>query len=158
MSDQRLLGFFSTEPKQTETTSTQGWGRIPAQIRQTEASFRSRPAQATPTNSPQPILQAAVDANTREWFKTLAEEWHRETAAHSSMTMRKRHRAYQEIVKLGRPAVPLLLEALRTMPDFWFPALRDITKANPVNPNDRGDYDKMVNAWQEWGRRRGLIS
>jgi hypothetical protein len=143
MNDPRLLGFLNIEPKQTETTSTQEWGR---------------PAQATPTNPPQPILQAAVDANARQWFNTLAEEWHRETAAHSSLTIRKRHRAYQGIVKLGPPAVPLLLEALRTMPDFWFPALRDITKENPVDPSDRGDYAKMANAWLDWGRQRGLIS
>jgi hypothetical protein len=143
MSGSRLLGFLNVAPMQTETTSTQGWGR---------------PAQATPTNPPQPILQAAVDANAREWFKTLAEEWHRDTSGQSSMTMRKRHRAYHGIVKLGQPAVPLLLEALRSMPDFWFPALREITKENPVDPEDRGDYAKMATAWLEWGRQRGLIS
>jgi hypothetical protein len=53
MNAPRLLGFLDAVPRQTETTATQGWGR---------------PAQATPTNPPQPILQAAVDANARDWF------------------------------------------------------------------------------------------
>jgi hypothetical protein len=56
---------------------------------------------------------------------------------------------------LGIFAIPLLLNALTDMPDIWFPLLRDITNENPVSPEIQGDYSKMTEAWQEWGRRAG---
>ncbi len=59
---------------------------------------------------------------------------------------------------MGWDAVPFLLAALKDMPDYWFPALCDITGENPVAHEDRGNYDKMSEAWFDWGRRKGLIS
>jgi hypothetical protein len=157
MSDQRLLGFFDPDPRQTQPPPRSEWGRACAPIRLTEAPFRSyRPATATCT--PQPLLQSVVEANARDWFKSWANEWRQATAAHSSMTMRKRDPTYRRIVDLGWPIVPMLLGALRENPDLWFPFLRDITRENPVNRDDRGDYDKMTNAWLTWGRNKGLIS
>lgn len=158
MSDQRLLGFFNSEPqpRATETARQFDWCRRPSVSPGTETPFRS--AEAVSTVTAQPLLQTAVDDNAREWFKAFAEEWHRETAGHSSMTMRQRHPAYRKIVDLGWPIVPMLLQALRGMPDLWFPLLREITKENPVKPDDRGDYQKMSDAWLVWGRERGLIT
>ena len=121
----------------------------------TETPFRS--AEAVSTVTAQPLLQTAVDSNARAWFEALAEEWHRETAGHSSMTIRQKAPCLPEWSISGR-LLPMLLEALRGMPDLWFPLLREITKENPVNPDDRGDYQKMSDAWLAWGRERGLIT
>jgi hypothetical protein len=154
---ERLLGFLNSEPRATETKPQSEWRRAPAPSRQSGMPIRSADAKATPTNTNQPFLKTAVDANAREWFKALAEEWHRETAAHSSMTIRQRHSAYRKMVNLGPVIVPMLLQALQEMPDFWFPLLREITKENPVKPDERGDYKKMSDAWLAWGRGRGLI-
>ena len=86
----------------------------------------------------------------------LIEQWHRETGAHSSMTMRMRHPAYHAIVEIGWAAVPALLDALKTNPDFWFPMLRDITGENPVPPDERGFYDLMADRWLVWGEQKGI--
>jgi hypothetical protein len=139
MSDPRLLGFLNVEPRLTDAAPRREWGRPLAPIRETASSFRSGHIVATPTFTTQRFLQTSIDADARQ-FKILADEWHRETAAHSSMTMRQRHPAYRKMANPGWPVVPLLLLALRDMPDHWFPLLRDITKENPVNPDDRGDY------------------
>lgn len=94
----------------------------------------------------------------RDRFTELATKWHCEAGIHSSMTMRKRHPAYAEIISVGWSAVPLLLDALVTIPDFWFPLLRDITGENPVLPEERGFYDKMSEKWLAWGRNKGFLN
>jgi hypothetical protein len=53
-------------------------------------------------------------------------------------------------------APPLLLDALRDEPDFWFGALREITGENPAPESSAGKIDEMSQAWLEWGRARGL--
>jgi hypothetical protein len=53
---------------------------------------------------------------------------------------------------MGWPAVPLLLAELQQQPDFWFKALREITKENPVPANVAGNVNKMANAWIRWGQ------
>ena len=105
----------------------------------------------------QQTLRAAVEISNEQRFASLATQWSKETGAHSSLTVRQRHPAYQAIISMGRPAVPLLLKALQSMPDYWFPALCVLTGENPVAPEDRGAYDRMTEAWQSWGRERGLI-
>jgi len=149
MSDARLLGFLSGEPRATNTLSSHAWplkAPSPEEIRVTQ------------TATPQPLLEPIFRENIREWFKATAAEWTRETGAHSSMTIRRRHPAYKEIVAVGWPVVPLLLRALREMPDMWFAALREITNENPVAPDDRGHYDKMSESWLAWGREKHLIA
>jgi len=103
------------------------------------------------------FLKTLLRKNLRSSFEFYAAQWTRETGAHSSMTLRKRHQAYKSIVAMGWSAVPLLLEALRSKPDFWFEALRDITKENPVHPDDRGDYSKMTDAWTAWGQQKNFL-
>jgi len=111
----------------------------------------------TATESPQPILKESIASNVHEFFKVYASQWSQETGGHSSMTIRKRHPAFKSIVGLGWDAVPHLLRALSDMPDFWFPALREITGADPVPDSDRGDYAAMRDAWMQWGLDRGIL-
>ena len=40
---------------------------------------------------------------------------------------------------MGQPAVPLILERMRSQGGHWFHALRYITGADPVNPEDLGN-------------------
>lgn len=106
----------------------------------------------------QSTFRTALHINAQTQFESAAKQWSDETAGHSSMTARKRHPAYQKLVSLRWDAVPFLLKALQVSPDYWFPILHEITGENPVHPNDRGDYNKMRDAWLSWGRDRGLIS
>jgi hypothetical protein len=59
------------------------------------------------------------------------------------------------LIALGEPAVPLLLAELEREPDWWFAALKAITRADPVAPEDRGTLSAMARAWLDWGRLHG---
>jgi len=65
------------------------------------------------------------------------------------------HPAYQQIIGMGNPVVPLLLSELETTPDHWFWALNAITGADPVPEADRGIMEKMTKAWLKWGAEHG---
>lgn len=101
------------------------------------------------------IEESAPDLAER--FVVLVGAWRRETEEHSSASRMALHPAYQEIIAMGMPAVPLLLGELRKRPDFWFKALREITKENPVPARCAGNVKKMADAWIKWGKKKGLI-
>ena len=68
------------------------------------------------------------------------------------------HSTYQEIIKLGMPVVPILLEELRYDPDWWGQALEAITGENPCKfPEMSGRLDLIAKAWVDWGIERGLL-
>jgi len=60
-------------------------------------------------------------------FHSLIATWRRETALQSSVTAIAMHPAYQQIIGLGEPALPLIFGELRREPDHWFWALGAIT-------------------------------
>ena len=68
------------------------------------------------------------------------------------------HPAYQGIIGMGAPVVPLLLALLRDTPDHWFAALAAISGVDPVPEHERGDVTAMSATWLRWGRERRLIS
>ena len=92
-----------------------------------------------------------------EKFKRLAGRWRQETLFQSSAHQMATHPSYQEIIGIGRDAVPLLLQELERSPDHWFWALRSITGIDPVPPKVRGNVRAMADAWLEWGRLEGHI-
>jgi hypothetical protein len=88
-------------------------------------------------------------------FRQLVDDWKQATLLISSGTELLLHRAYQQIIGLGRRAVPLLLAELRREPDHWFWALTAITGENPVADADRGNLARMADAWRNWAQQRG---
>jgi hypothetical protein len=96
-------------------------------------------------------------AAVAETFRKLAEKWHAETAAMSSITNMAMHVAYQEIIGLGPDVVPILLRALEREPDHWFWALRAITRVDPVPDAARGRLAQMAEHWLNWGKEQGLL-
>ena len=56
---------------------------------------------------------------------------------------------------MGQPVVPLPLRELERNPAHWFKALRTLTGANPVKPEQRGRMKQMAEAWLKWGREYG---
>jgi hypothetical protein len=89
-------------------------------------------------------------------FRSLAEQWKRETAYLSNVAKKAMHPAYQGIIGLGEPAVPLILEELQQDPADWFWALAAITGENPVRESSAGNIEEMADAWLRWGREQGL--
>ena len=90
-------------------------------------------------------------------FERLAAEWKRDTGHLSSPDAIAQHNAYQEIIGMGKEAIPMILRDLEKTRAEWFWALRSIAGESPVRPEDRGDVDAMTNAWLAWGRRRQYI-
>ena len=93
----------------------------------------------------------------RERFNKLADQYEIETVFMSSSWRASKHLAYQEIISMGEPAVSLILERMQAERGYWFIALRAITGANPVKPDDRGKVAIMQASWLEWGKANGYI-
>ncbi|MDF5735474.1 MULTISPECIES: hypothetical protein [unclassified Nostoc] len=105
------------------------------------------------TNRPSSYLLR--QAEIKDTFMKLANQWRSETKHMSLMSDMILHTAYQQIIGMGTNAVPLILEELSREPEHWFWALRSITGANPIKPEDRGRVKKMAEAWLDWGRQHG---
>jgi hypothetical protein len=85
-------------------------------------------------------------------FHALLATWRDETAGLSSTTKIVMNDAYQQIIGLGEPAVPLLLRELAKGPDHLGWALRAITREDPVPRDAAGDVQRVADIWLEWGR------
>ena len=90
-------------------------------------------------------------------FRQLADCWKRDTEFCSSLVEMAVHPAYQQIIGMGRAAIPLLLNELQHEPDHWFWALSAITGEDPVSQQSRGSVPKMTEDWLRWGRDNGWI-
>lgn len=95
------------------------------------------------------------DAELKRTFTALAEKWKRETRHISSITRTSTHPAYQQIIGMGEPAVPLILQELQENGGHWLWALHAITREDPAQ--EEGDFDGAVQAWLNWGRSQGYI-
>lgn len=90
-------------------------------------------------------------------FCALVKQWKKETETDSSITRMIGHPAYQEIIRMGEPVVPLLLAEIEHEADFWFVALQKITGADPVPKASAGKIEEMAKAWIDWGRDKGFL-
>ncbi len=98
-----------------------------------------------------------IEPGDRDRFQELADQWENDTVLLSSTGQAIQHPAHQEIVSMGEPAVPLILERMQSQGGHWFHALREITNANPVQPDDRGNVGAMQAAWLQWGEDNGYV-
>lgn len=93
-----------------------------------------------------------------ESFARLVYQWKKETRGVSSSTSIALHPAYQQIIAMGEPCIPLLLRELSRGSGRWFWALESITGENPVPPEFQGKTKYMVRFWLDWGKEKGYIS
>jgi hypothetical protein len=96
-----------------------------------------------------------MDTSIEDRFPRLAQAWKKETRFVSSMTDMEASPHYEAIVALGDAVVPLLLRELEREHDYWFTALRTITREDPVPEEDRGNLARMTDRWLRWGQRAG---
>jgi hypothetical protein len=89
-------------------------------------------------------------------FHALADEWRAATRFLASPSAASEHPAYRALVSLGQAAVPLILAELAAAPEPWFAALRELTGADPVPPDDRGRPKVAAEHWLAWGRASGM--
>ena len=88
-------------------------------------------------------------------FEALASEWKEQVGGSSFVAEKINHPAYQKIIEMGQVVVPFILRELEQKPTHWFEALKAITGANPVQPEQRGRPKQMAQAWLQWGREQG---
>jgi hypothetical protein len=103
------------------------------------------------------VPDAMVSAEAEQTFRMHAERWYLDTLILSSYFEKILHPDYQKILTLGTDAIPLILRELEDMPNDWFWALRVLTDADPVRPEQAGDMQAMADAWIEWGKAEGYI-
>jgi hypothetical protein len=104
------------------------------------------------------LPQAPEDSAIASRFAVLATRWYQETATLSSISQIAMHPAYQEIIGIGREAVPFILRELQQQPHHWFWALRAITGVDPIPAEHRGKIREMTDAWLQWGQEHGYLS
>ena len=96
-----------------------------------------------------------IEPAPRERFEELADQWEEETFFLSRSDHAIAHPVHQEIIDLGQPVVPLILERMRSRGGHWFEALQQITGEDPVSPADYGNIAAMQNSWLQWGEDLG---
>jgi hypothetical protein len=100
---------------------------------------------------------SSSEADLHERFRRLAAEWKERSRYLSNTAQMAMLKPYQQIIGMGMPVVPLILQELRREPDQWFWALEAITGENPVPPEAAGNVRLSAQAWVEWGIQRGLL-
>lgn len=100
-------------------------------------------------------------------FIVLKGEWEDEMANLSSITEISMHPAYQQIIGMGKTAIPYILYELSELSDekpsycYWFWALKSITGEDPVTgkkpilDDQKGNIKEMAKAWLKWGKHNG---
>jgi hypothetical protein len=86
-------------------------------------------------------------------FKTLVQEWKRDTRFKSFLGDRVTHPSYLAIIGMGPDAVPLIIEDLRNTREHWLVALHAITRQDPAPSN--ATFGDAVDAWLAWGKEQG---
>ena len=102
-------------------------------------------------------MREIIEPAIRARFTELADRWEIETIFLSNLGRAAEHPAHKEIVSMGEPAVPLILERMRETGAHWFHALGTITGANPVKRSDQGNIPAIQASWLEWGEENGYI-
>lgn len=102
-------------------------------------------------------LAVAPEVALEQRFREQADKWDAETRHLSSPTQKIAHQSHQAILGMGPDVVPLLLRDLVQNRREWFWALSYLTQENPIRREDAGKMDRMIAAWVNWGRQRGLL-
>lgn len=107
------------------------------------------------------VIAAVPPVALEQRFREQAEKWARETQHLSSPSQKAAHPSYQAILGMGREnrdeIIRLLLLDLQQNRRLWFWALSYLTEDNPISPAEAGKIDRMIGAWVNWGKIKGLL-
>ena len=115
---------------------------------------KDKPSSSTPAEYAALNSENSLEAE----FQRCAAAWKRDTGHLSVEGEIATHEAYQSIISMGAPAIPLIMEDLRQEPHHWFIALDELTGESPELPEeDWGSIDALSDAWVKWGKSKGYI-
>ena len=103
-------------------------------------------------------MEATISADAK--FALLCESWMHERNELGTVSDMVARPSYQKIIGMGSVALrPIFrrMESEGDEPDFWFAALANITCANPVADENKGNVRKMARDWLGWAARYGYI-
>jgi len=100
--------------------------------------------------APQLAEKSRVSAGLKREFRDLCKTWREQTQFLSDSHEIVLHRAYQRIIGMGAPAVPLVMKELEVRGGDWFWALSAMTGKDPTRPEDWGNFQLMRSAWITW--------
>ena len=109
---------------------------------------------AAHTHFREAVTRTTVDQRVAQ----LAETWRRERGYSSSLSDMILMSSYQQIIGLGREAIPAIVRELRARPDHWFWALQVISGVNPVPESSEGRVKEMAKAWMAWAQAEGILA
>lgn len=124
-----------------------------------ERSCRPHAWDERPTPSPERRLSLTfwVFSAKKADFDALVAQWRpraRRVSVPETVAMLP---AYQQMIGLGRDAIPLILGRLATDPSsHWFWALEAIAREDPTD--SQSTVQEAVDAWLRWGRAKGYVS
>jgi hypothetical protein len=123
----------------------------------TQAWPRTAPVKTLFVEYPEVSAPRATTAteSTARRFRVLADHWRQDTGMMASPKRRFMHNAYQQIIGMGRDAVPLILAELRDRPDDWFWALAAITGEDPAK--GEVEFEKARAQWLDWAKSRRYL-
>jgi len=101
------------------------------------------------------ILASHYQDDFRVKFQELAQQWKTGRTPSSVINRMAMHPAYQQIIGMGKKAVPLIFAEMNREIDHWFWALNAIEGIDPVPKESRGNVKEMALAWFQWGRQQG---
>ncbi len=92
---------------------------------------------------------------THTAFAALRSEWRRTRGHSSKIKDLVMNSAYQRIIGMGEPVIPLILEEMEREPDHWSWALVSISGEDPIPASARGRLDETTAAWLKWAHDKG---
>jgi hypothetical protein len=106
------------------------------------------------------LFEASNEAGKKLLFEEAVSALLADTEHQSAMSLITHHPKFAVIVDIGEDAAKMILERIAAgeIRVHWFPALKRITRADPVPPQSRGLLGEMAQAWLDWGRREHLLA
>jgi len=90
--------------------------------------------------------------NKRKKFEYYMQQWKFHRNSKSSILDSLSDLNYQNIIGMGKQALPFIFREMRKEYDDWFDALYEITGKDPVKEENYGDFVEMTNDWILWAK------
>jgi hypothetical protein len=100
-------------------------------------------------------ILAALPSPEQSRFQRLLERWKAETSHISRRDLVYLHEAYQQIIGMGKEALPFIFRELEQNGGRWFWALKSITLHEPFKGERGISQQRVTQAWLEWAREHG---
>ena len=100
-------------------------------------------------------VAGSESSEIEEQFNTLAQRWYRETRKISSAEQMVLHPAYQQIIGMGRQALPFIFRELKRSRGHWLWALAMILRTDRANKGET--FRQAVDSWLKYGEELGYI-